>query len=226
MQTCLEIEKANIMGRDIYFYRAGNFEQLDDESDEDFYDRRCLGSVDLGSGDAWPCYFRPIMVGAFKRIASLSEMPEEKKETLKKAILRACPPSHLKTNNDNMRCGYIHQSSVTSFSGMSIHRQNILDERNLFDEEQQLNLYEAGVWSIVELVLMHNRMCLTTPTIRRVSEMMELVRDFVPFSNDDLKGTPYGEVDESYNVADERWVDLFDKFKKASLEENIYAIIE
>ena len=214
------------MGRDIHFFRTGNFTQLVDESDEDFYEKRCLGSVDLGSGDAWPCYFRPIMIGAYKRICSLNEMPEEKKELLTKAILRACPPSRSKTNNDNMKCGYYHQSVGSTFMGMSFHRQNMLDECNLFDEDQQLNLHAAGVWSMIELVLMHNRMCLTTPTIRRVSEMMELVRDFVPFTKDDLIGTPYGEVDESYNVADDRWVELFDTFKKASLEENIYAIIE
>jgi hypothetical protein len=124
-----------------------------------------------------------------------------------------------------MRCGYSHRPVESSFMGLSSSRQNMLDERALFDENIQLHLHEAGVWSIIELVLMHNRMCITTPTIRRVSEIMELVRDFVPFSQDDLVGTPYGEIEDSYNVADERCIELFDAFKKAS-EENIYARIE
>lgn len=89
-----------------------------------------------------------------------------------------------------------------------------------------MRLHEAGVWSIMELVLMHNRMSLTTPTIRRVSEMMELVRDFIPMNKDDLKGTPYGEVDDPYNTGDERWLELADAFKLAAAENNVYALIE
>lgn len=213
------------MGRDIHFYRA-NCKPVEGESDEDFYERECIANVSLGSGDAWPCYFRPIVIGAYKRIASSNEFPEEKKQKLLKTILACCPPSHSKTNNDSMRCGYYHRPVETSFMGLSLNRQSMLDERNLFDEYSQLNLHEAGIWSIIELVLMHNRMCITTPTIKRVSEMMELVRNFVPFSEDDLVGTPYGEVDDSYNVADERWTELFDAFKLASLEEGVYARIE
>lgn len=212
------------MGRDIRFLIA-DVEQQDDELDEEFYERKRVASVDLGSGDAWPCYFRPIMVGAYRRIAASNSFSEEKKESILRAILFCCPPSHEKTNNDNMRCGYYHQQAPSSWSFLC-RRQNMVNERALFDEETQLRLYEAGVWSIIELVLMHNRMCLTTPTIRRVSEMMELVRDFVAFDQDSLKGTPYGEVDDNYNLADERMTELFDAFKLASTKENVYARIE
>jgi hypothetical protein len=213
------------MGRDIHFYR-NDCKPLENESDEDFSDRERVANVDLGSGDAWPCYWRPIMVGAYKRILASNEYSEEKKAKILRSILACCPPSHDKTNNDNLRCGYYHTPVASSFMGLSSNRQTMLDERNLFDESRQLDLDAAGVWSIIELVLMHNRMCLTTPTIKRVSQMMELVRNFVPFSDDNLKGTPYEEVDDYYNLADERWIELFDAFKLAAAEENIYARIE
>lgn len=213
------------MGRDIHFIR-NNCTQLEDEGDDEFYDREHVANVDLGSGDAWPCYWRPIMVAAYKRIMNSNEFSDERKTKLLKSILACCPPSHTGTNNDNMRCGYYHTPVSYSFMGLSSHRQSMLNERNLFNEDIQLDLYAAGVWSVIELVLMHNRMCITTPTIKRISQMMELVRNFVPLSEDDLKGTPYGEVDDSYNIGDERLVELFDAFKLSAAEENIYARIE
>lgn len=210
------------MGRDIRFIRA-YCKQLEDESSEEFYEREYIASVDLGSGDAWPCYFRPIMVAAYRRVASCNSYSEEEKKEILDVILACCPPSHEKIDNNNMRCGYYHTPHAPSIFG---GRQKMINERALFEEYTQLRLHKAGIWSILELVLMHNRMCLTTPTIRRVSEMMELVRNFIPLNADCLKGTPYGEVDDDYNLADERSIKLADAFKLASTEENVYARIE
>jgi hypothetical protein len=206
------------MGRDIHFFNT-DCTKLDSESDDEYQERYQFAGVDLGSGDAWPCYFRPIMIGAYKRAVS-----QNLSESILRSLLACCPPNHTKTNNDSIRCGYYHRLVVVENS--FCNRQNMLNERALFDEHNQLNIHKAGVWSILELLLMHNRMPLTTPTIRRVSEMMELVRNYVPYSEEDLTGTPYADADDSYNVADTRWIELFDAFKTAATFDNVYAIIE
>jgi hypothetical protein len=231
------------MGRDIYFIRAkpkqpeNRRTEGEEEEEEDHRriasvglgsgeeeDHRRIASVGLGSGDAWPCYWRPIIIGGYRRIQKM-ELPEDKKQEMLSTILKCCPASHEKVDNSQMHCGYNHIARTDSFWGF-LKRQVIVAEQELFQSKNQLILNEAGLWPIVELCLFHHRAPLTTPTIRRVSEMMELMRDFVPYEAPDLAGTPYGEVDDYYNLADERWIELFDGFKLAAAEDNVMAIIE
>lgn len=59
--------------------------------------------------------------------------------------------------------------------------------------------------------------------------MKALLSAFVPYEDNKdtaLAGTPYENVDEPYNLADERWEELIDAFKLAALEEDIVALIK
>jgi len=99
-------------------------------------------------------------------------------------------------------------------------------ESELFDAENQLLIARAGLWPCIELLLMHHRCAFASPTIRRTSEMMNLLQVFVPQEEEDLVGTPYGEVDEFYNLADERWDDLREAFALAASEDDVVGLIE
>jgi hypothetical protein len=206
------------MGRDIHFIRIDAPE--DDEN-------RVIAHVSLGSGDAWPCYWRPFMIAGYRRIQQLEGLDAKKRQAMLDAILKCCPPSHDSVDNSAMYCGYNHVSRTDKFWSF-LDRQKILDETTAFKGKTQLLLHAAGLWPIVELILIHGRAQITTPTIRRVAEMMALLETFVPYENNKetaLAGTPYENVDEPYNLADERWEELIDAFKVAALDEDIVALI-
>jgi hypothetical protein len=199
------------MGRDINFIRTSK-----DKEDEN----RVIAHVSLGSGDAWPCYWRPFMIAGYRRIQKMGG-----NEKQLQAILKCCPPSHRSVNNSSVCCGYNHVARSDQFWAF-LDRQKVLDETAAFKGKTQLLLHAAGLWPIVELILIHHRAQITTPTIRRVAEMMELLKEFVPYDETALNGTPYENITDSYNIADERWEELIEAFKLAALEEDIIALIE
>ncbi|GIQ87677.1 hypothetical protein KIPB_009768 [Kipferlia bialata] len=78
--------------------------------------------------------------------------------------------------------------------------------------------------------------------IRKASAMMESLREYIPYREVDLIGTPwYSPTDpdlpgpleprhvyvcQSYNLADHRMGELFDSFARAAEESFVYAYVE
>lgn len=225
------------MGRDITFYRAKRASD-EDETDEDYYEKRHIVSVGLGSGDAWPCYIRPFFIAAYRRLKQI--LDEDRTEDVSKpddwkeieavldAIVRCCPPDNSHIDNRKQSCGFFGHvaKDFTMLSPTLKGRHDQIDETVLFRAETQLLMERAGLWPCVELLLMHHRCPFVTPTIRRVSAMMQLLKDFVPYETEHLNGTPYEGVDNDYNLADERWVELIDAFELASKEDNVVGMVE
>lgn len=214
------------MGRDITFYRAKNAR---DGSDED-YEARHIATVSLGSGDAWPCYLRPFFIAAYRKLQSEGRT-EDVDGAQMDAIVRCCPPDNSKIDNRRVPCGFFgHEAKdFTMLSPRLKGRHDMIDEGEMLQAETQLLLDRAGLWPCVEMLLMHHRCPMVTPTIRRASKMMLELMAWLPYEDEDLKGTPYEPSDafESYyNLADERWKELVEAFKLAASEENVIARVE
>lgn len=209
------------MGRDIVFIRTKKQPEQEAESDED---TRVVASVSLGSGDAWPCYLRPFFIAAYVR-----QNGGDPNDPVLQAILKCCPPNHTSIDNTRQSCGFFGHTTrdFGMFSAQLKARHNMIDEVEVFRAENQLLLDKAGLWPCVELLLMHHRCPFTTPTIRRVSEMMQLLGSYVPYSDEDFEyAEPYIGVDSDYNLADERWKELIEAFRLAALEDDIIGLVE
>jgi hypothetical protein len=214
------------MGRDIRFYRPAKTE----EDEEDYYEKMHIASVSLGSGDAWPCYIRPLFIAAYRRVKYIADGGEfggaGDVDGLLDTILKCCPPDHSKIDNTRQSCGF-YGHEARDFGMFSIQpRHNQIDETQLFRGTIQLLICKAGLWPCVELLLMHARCPFTTPTIRRVAKMMEMLKDWLPFEEEDLDGTPYAGVESDYNLADERWVELREAFTLAASEDEAIGVVE
>jgi hypothetical protein len=138
----------------------------------------------LGSGDAWPCYWRPFVIAAYRRVVALEQeelLPP--KQTLLRALLQCCPPSTATIKNKSM-----------------------LDEKAMRDARNQLCLDLCGIYPIFELMTLYKKSTnIVAPVILRVSVMCRLLRAFLPRMEEDLTATPYANVGECHNLADERW---------------------
>ena len=211
------------MGRDIVFLRAKKPTE-EEETDEDYYEKRVVASVSLGSGDAWPCYLRPLFIAAYVR-----QNGGDPDDPVMQAILKCCPPDHSTIDNTRQSCGFFGHAprDFGVFSGQIKARHNMIDETELFRAENQILVAKAGLWPCVELLLMHHRCPFTTPTIRRVSEMMQLLKAYVPYEEKDLEyAEPYADVESDYNLADDRWKDLIEAFELAASEDDIIGLVE
>jgi hypothetical protein len=55
--------------------------------------------------------------------------------------------------------------------------------------------------------------------------MMKLLTEFLPMEESDLPA-PYAEVEEDYNLADDRWIELHEAFQLAASEDDVIGIVE
>ncbi|GIQ82219.1 hypothetical protein KIPB_003317, partial [Kipferlia bialata] len=76
------------MGRDICFFRTNPDGSPDDRVNEYGEETNIFAQVSLGSGNAWPCYFVPIYIAAYRRLQLLGLGDQE----LYKAIELVIPP--------------------------------------------------------------------------------------------------------------------------------------
>jgi len=210
------------MGRDIVFLRANPPANLPTNDDDDSYEAKRIVSVSLGSGDAWPCYLRPIFIAGYRRLQALGTATPE----ILEAIVECCPPDHTKVDNTRGSCGFFGHVSKDFGSFGLRSRHDKVSEPHLFRARAQLLMDKAGLWPCVEILLMHHRAQMATPTIRRVSTMMQLLHDYIPFEEEHLIGTPYDGVNDDYNLADDRWNDLRDAFALAASEDDVIGLIE
>lgn len=195
-------------------------------------DPYCVSYVDgVGRGDVWPYYWRALMIAAYRRNAALDNEREcgGFQQQRLDAILGACPPNHdAIRNNDWVECGYYHRDKHPYERSSSLRRHNQVDEWFMFREDgaPQLWLDAAGVYPIVELAMLHWKAPVTTPLIRRTSTMMETLRPFIAYNDEDktvLDGTPYAGVDDAYNYADRRTEEVVDAFREAARHEFVVA---
>lgn len=197
-------------------------------------------NVGLGTGDAWPCYWRPWFIAAYRMVSSDSRTHWDgcPKEEILSTILKCCPPNYENTDNNKVQCGYLAHSQPSAqippfLQGMAsmgmasmarlFDRQRMVNENNCFSEKNRTILGLVGIDSIVDLVLIHMRDGLANPVIKRIAGMLDLIQQFVPMDKKDLKGTPYQPYAEEYNVADERWTELYEAFTWAAKDPGIYA---
>ncbi|GCA64276.1 hypothetical protein KIPB_013797 [Kipferlia bialata] len=65
------------MGRDICFFRTNPDGSPDNHVDEYGEETNVFECVSLGSGNAWPCYFVPIYIAAYRRVQLLEPWNRE-----------------------------------------------------------------------------------------------------------------------------------------------------
>lgn len=171
------------MGRDILFFKKNK---------NNIYKKTT--SVSLGSGDAWPCYFRPFFVAAY-----IKEKREGNNKNILDAIELCCPPEHKITMLDEEKL-------------YNYNLQNIVDKVNLYPFVELIYLRKLNIENI------------SSPIIKRVSNSMQILKNYLPYEDADLIDTPYFEADD-YNLADERYDELINAFKKTSLHDDTYAIV-
>ncbi|GIQ85795.1 hypothetical protein KIPB_007526, partial [Kipferlia bialata] len=80
------------MGRDICFFRTNPDGSPENRVNEYGEETNIFAQVSLGSGNAWPCYFVPIYIAAYRRLQLLGLGDEE----LYKAIELVIPPVRMK----------------------------------------------------------------------------------------------------------------------------------
>ncbi|KAI9105342.1 hypothetical protein DFS34DRAFT_5036 [Phlyctochytrium arcticum] len=208
-------------------------------SDNESNDSGDVDCIALGGGDSWPCYWRPWFIAAYRMVASKpQEQLECPKELALKTILACCPPNYKTVDNSNVPCGNaIHcvMGVVSPFGGMrgglgslgdALKPQDMVVMNACMDANNRTVLDAINVDSLVELALLHQRTNLPSSVVKRVAATLTLLNEFIPTEAKHLEGTPYAEfVDSYYQLADERWEDLYESFKKAAQNKHVFARI-
>lgn len=222
------------MGRSISFV---DFDPVKGEEGEESF----VG-ISLGSGDAWPCYWRLLMIAGYRRVVAngLDGVDDSIVEKIKDTILAVCPPSSNNVDNSNVPCGNITHlmmsqmgfssqmggimSSLMGGGMLSAGRQfpgfdcqSMIDVSKLMKPENQIYLEIAGLGPMVDLYLFHNRN-MGPAVIKRVASMMLFLREYMPNKSDlsYLDSPPYTVEEDEYNSGDSRLIELADAFIEAS----------
>lgn len=156
--------------------------------------------VSLGSGDAWPCYLRLYFIAAYLR--EFKKSNKEINKDVLDTIISCCPPN--------------------------VYERNYLLPNKIFDVYNHNILYSVDLYPFVQLMYLRLKSnSFAYPIIKETAKSMTKLAEFLPFTNEELKGTPYYKVCDGYNIADDRCVELCDAFNTSIKKgNNIIALIE
>ena len=188
-------------------------------------------NVSLGSGDAWPCYWRPYLIAAYRRIQSLTkkELEPFAKDYILSCISNVCPPT-LTKNMQNTQ--YMQNDIYNPFAFLNFDPTDTdqISKKELFSKQNLPGLVFAGVKPIIDFAYIQLAFKLSQgyidhDVIVRASQMMNLLKDWLPAKIEDLSDTIYKDNLSNYDLSDERYENLRESFNIAEKDPTIYAYV-
>lgn len=210
--------------------RTSDGNEKDDKEEDEV---QCVG---LGSGDAWPCYWQPYFIAAWKMIQSkgspeVSTFVEENKieqrvleglvHAKAKALIEFNPMEFMAAMGSFQQRGTADAMRALGLQFGGFSRAEPKGDMKYFDKTEVVSL--LGIVHLDVIVDLFRNKYVTPNNIlshshmSRMLVMMDKLGPFLPRTEEDLVGTPWEHESarNHHELADDRWDELKDAFTLA-----------